>query len=102
VFPLSFAAALGLDPLKMKAQGSMGMGSYNVPTYYENVTMRISFGSHVQEYPLYAGFTQGLEQQGVGLLGQFGFFDRFNVLFDRARGLFHVELPDPPKSATTT
>lgn len=41
------------------------------------------------------GFTTGLEAQGMGLLGQSGFFDRTKVLFDHAQGLFHIETPDP-------
>jgi hypothetical protein len=32
IFPLSFAAALGLDQLKMPVQTTCGVGSYNVPT----------------------------------------------------------------------
>jgi hypothetical protein len=76
------------------------MGSYNVPTYYANVTLRIGFGvptnQRVVEHTIFAGFTQGMDQQGVGLLGQSGFFDHFKVAFDRTASLFHVELPDTP------
>lgn len=37
-----------------------------------------------------AGFTEGLDAQGIGLLGQSGFFDQYSVLFDQARGVFTI------------
>jgi hypothetical protein len=38
-----------------------------------------------------AGFTEGLESVGLGLLGQTGFFDQFTVTFNHRAGVFHVE-----------
>jgi hypothetical protein len=99
IFPLSFAAALGLAPLQMPSQFSAGVGSYNIPTYYSDVVLQIRFGQqgeHVVEHKIYAGFSEGMEHQGIGLLGQFGFFDHFKVAFDRKASLFFVEIPDPP------
>ncbi len=43
------------------------------------------------------GFTPGLEAQGIGLLGQDGFFDRVKAVFDHAQDLFHIETPDAPQ-----
>ena len=43
--------------------------------------------------PLYAGFTTRLEQIGYGLLGQAGFFDRFNITFKHSQGIFQIEVP---------
>src|SRR5215472_9879800 len=88
----------------MPTQNTAGVGSYNVPTYYANVDLQIKFGDkrqYVIRHQIYAGFTPGMEQQGIGLLGQFGFFDHFEVLFDRSSSLFCVEIPDslPSKSA---
>jgi len=38
-----------------------------------------------------AGFTPGLEAQGVGLLGQTGFFERYGVTFDHKASVFHID-----------
>ena len=35
----------------------------------------------VIKFPVYADFTTGLDPWGLGLLGQVGFFDRFNIGF---------------------
>lgn len=100
VFPLSFAIALGLDPLTMKQQITGGVGNSGNVTYYENLTIEV--GEFVDiggtstfdvrfSFQTYAGFTAGLEAQGLGLLGQSGFFENFLVNFDHKNRVFHVE-----------
>jgi hypothetical protein len=79
---------LGLDPLTCPAEGTSGLGSTNVPTHFANIT--INLGGVIQ-IPLYAGFTPGLDQLGIGLLGQAGFFEAFRITFDHANKLFHLE-----------
>lgn len=81
---------LGLDPLTCPNEMSMGMGSANVPTQFANVTIDMQ---GLLQFPLYAGFTIGLEQMGFGLLGQVGFFDRFNVHFRLSEKLCLIEIP---------
>jgi hypothetical protein len=39
------------------------------------------------------GFTEQLEQVGMGLLGQHGFFSRYQVLFDRPNEEFCIYVP---------
>jgi hypothetical protein len=41
---------------------------------------------------IYAGFTVGLDNVGLGLLGQSGFFDHAKVLFDHTGGTFSIDL----------
>ena len=89
-FPLSFALQLGLDPLTGKSSTSSGLGRVNVPTYYWNVQIDLQ---GITTFDVYAGFTEGLETWGVGLLGQSGFFDRFPMSFDLKNGLFHIDIP---------
>lgn len=91
-FPLSFALQLGLDPLTKLASDTMGVGNGAVPTFYWPV--KIEF-PNVASFDVYAGFTMGLENVGLGLLGQCGFFDRVNVSFHHRSGLFAVEIDDP-------
>jgi hypothetical protein len=46
--------------------------------------------------PAYVGFTDGLNQWGVGLLGQSGFFDRVGVHFDLHNGKLEIEICSAP------
>ena len=89
VFPLSFAVALGLDPLQMKAQMTSGIGNIANMTYYD--TIEIEIPNTPLSFSTLAGFTQGLDALGMGLLGQFGFFDHYTVTFDHRARLFHIE-----------
>src|SRR5262249_15504213 len=87
VFPLSFATALGLNPLAMKKQMTGGVGSSANVTYYD--TLEIYLGG--LRFSTLVGFTQGLEAQGIGLLGQLGFFENYQVLFDHRAKQFHID-----------
>lgn len=90
VFPFSFALALGLDPLKMAQCATSGVGSSGNVTYFDTLT--IHFGAGIQ-FPAYVGFTRALEDQGIGLLGQQGFFDRFNTIFSHKEKRLWIEVP---------
>lgn len=97
-FPLSFAAHIGFDYLKMPMHLTGGCGSTANPTYYGNVEIRIpvAVGSGViQEllFTTFAGFTTGMDPQGIGLLGGCGFFENYIVVFDRKNKAFHIETP---------
>ena len=88
LFPLSFAQALGFDMASGIMDISSGIGSENVPTYHWPVGIDLQ---GISRFEVYAGFTTGLEPWGIGLLGQSGFFDRFRISFDHARGLYYIE-----------
>lgn len=92
VFPLSFASVLGLDPLQMKMQMTGGVGSPANPTYYAEVTVNIHMvGDPVPfSWTTLAGFTVGLEAQGLALLGQVGFFESFQVTFSHKHKWFTI------------
>jgi hypothetical protein len=94
VFPRSFMAFLGLDPLLARVALTSGLGSTSVPTYFTPISIDLQ---GIVQFPVYAGFTAGLEQLGFGLLGQTGFFDRFNVGFRLSQKTCYIEVPDPPK-----
>jgi hypothetical protein len=97
VFPLNFAAALGLDTLKMPMQLTGGVGSTGNITYYETLAIDIPVmtakGMQNLSFSTYAGFTAGLDPQGIGLLGQEGFFENFSAQFDRSTKVFHIDVP---------
>jgi|HubBroStandDraft_1064217.scaffolds.fasta_scaffold259658_1 hypothetical protein len=87
-------AHLGLDPIPATVALTSGLGSTNVPTYFAAISIDLQ---GIVEFPVYAGFTAGLEKLGYGLLGQTGFFDRFNVGFRLTNKTCYIEVPDAPK-----
>lgn len=99
-FSVSFAIALGLDPLTMKQQMTGGVGSTGNVTYYADLTIEIGILVDVSgsatfkpqfTFKAYAGFTAGLDSQGIGLLGECGFFENHLVTFDHKARSFHIE-----------
>jgi acyl CoA:acetate/3-ketoacid CoA transferase alpha subunit len=78
---------LGLDPLDAPVDMTSGVGGANIPTHFANVIL--DFG--VMQLSVYAGFTNGIDQIGIGLLGQTGFFDRYKITFDYQNSLFTIE-----------
>lgn len=76
-FPLSFAYHIGYDYLTMPMQLTGGCGSSANSTYYADIEIRIlvNVGNSVEtlSFNTSAGFTTGMEPQGIGLLGGCGF-----------------------------
>jgi hypothetical protein len=72
----------------MKSQLTGGVGSTGNVTYYDTIEVDIGLGS---PFSVYAGFTVGLEAQGIGLLGQAGFFEQFTVCFSHTAKQFHID-----------
>lgn len=87
-FPSSFLPSLGLNPQTGAWDFSSGLGSQNIPTCYWSIEIDLQ---GVIRYPCFVGFTDGLNDWGIGLLGQTGFFDRFKVRFDLQGGIFEIE-----------
>ena len=71
----------------MKQQLTSGVGSAGNVTFYEEIEIAVGMRVALAR----AGFTEGLEAIGLGLLGQAGFFDQFTVTFDHRAGVFHIE-----------
>jgi hypothetical protein len=98
VFPLSFASQIGLDPLRMPVDMTLGVGVGSVHTYYADIEIGAFYKSSGAPQVKFSfrttvGFTAGLDAQGFGLLGGIGFFENYAVTFDRKNGVFHVEVP---------
>jgi hypothetical protein len=99
VFPTSFAIALGLDPLTMKHQITGGVGSTGNVTHYANLKIEVGNMTDVNgtmsfspllTFDAYVGFLAGLEAQGIGLLGESGFFENYPVTLDHKNRVFHI------------
>ena len=79
LFPYSIGEELGLDVEKGK-KASARTGEVG---YFWDIEVTLEAN---MDFPLYAGFSRELEQLKVGLLGQLGFFDKFDVRFESAAG----------------
>jgi hypothetical protein len=88
MFPLSLARLLKLDVPKLAQEVTGGVGSQNNITYYD--TLSIDLGNGIA-FSVYAGFTEGMDAVGLGLIGQEGFFESFNVEFRRSEKIFTIE-----------
>jgi len=89
MFPLSFATAMGFDPLSSYPGSAISVGSGPVTTFYWDVQLDFS---GLFALPVRAGFSDGMNSVGMGLLGQMGFFDRVNVLFNHRKKQFFIEV----------
>lgn len=87
-FPISFAALLGLDVLKLPMALTAGVGSSLNNTYYAWLDIDLGRGIRFRSF---AGFTDGLEKHGIGLLGQEGFFEFYNVRLSHKERKFTIE-----------
>ena len=91
VFPRSFMKSLGIDPLTAPVEMTSGVGTEGVPTHFANITIDLQ---GLIRFPVLAGFTSGLDPLALGLLGQVGFFDRFNLGFRLSEKTCLIEIPD--------
>jgi hypothetical protein len=80
----------------MPAGSTVGVGSAANLTYYAPIEVRIRFtgAPSVSKivFTAHAGFTAGLDTQGIGLLGQSGFFENFLVEFNHKAGSFSIKV----------
>ena len=93
IFPLSFASAIGLDQLQMKMQNTTGVGNTGNATYYEDIRIEIPLARGMTlTFTTTAGFTAGMDQLGIGLLGQTGFFETFPTTFNHKARIFTIDV----------
>jgi hypothetical protein len=88
VFPAIFAPLLGIDLLTLKKHLTGGVGSSANPTLYTDLDIDLGQGIR---FKAYVGFTPGLDAQGIGLLGQSGFFEYYHVHFYLKQAKFSIE-----------
>lgn len=95
IFSLSVAAALGLDPSQMKSHLSGAIGATNVD-HFETISVKIDFtmedgAKRSISFDTCAAFTQGMEGKDYGgVLGQLGFFENFEVMFNHRARVFSI------------
>lgn len=102
LFPLSYARTLGIDLSRADRSSSWGVGGKAVE-YEADVTLHLTLCGQEFHYPVKAGFSDGVEEEGIALLGQDGFLDHFHVLFRKTEGTFGVApVPNALNAASTT
>jgi hypothetical protein len=89
MFPGVFAAQIGLEVTSGRPYRFSGAGSRGQLAYFFDIEVEIA---GALKYKLPVGFTQALDASRVGLLGQNGFFDRFNVSFLLRQRKFVLEI----------
>ena len=93
VFPLNFLNILGIDPQTAPVEMTRGIGTSSAVSHFANVTVDLQ---GLIQFPVFAGFTAGLDSLALGVLGQVGFFDRFNLGFRLSEKTCLIEIPDRP------
>jgi hypothetical protein len=91
LFPMSLAVLLKLNIPSLPKTLTGGVGSSANVTYYDTISINLQNGI---EFKAFVGFTEGMDGVGFGLLGQDGFFDKYDVEFLRHNKLFTIE-PSP-------
>jgi len=86
IFPASFGTVLGLNVRTGRHYTFGGAGGGGVQSaYFFDLQIAIQ---NVGKYKMPIGFTTALQNAGIGLLGQNGFFDRFRIGFNLRKGIF--------------
>jgi hypothetical protein len=88
LFPLSLAIHLKLDILSLPKGLTGGVGSRGNTTYWDTISVDLGHGI---AFSVYTGFTKGMDEMGLGLLGQDGFFEHFRVEFLLSEKIFIIE-----------
>jgi len=88
LFSLRVARSLKLNLASLPKAMTGGIGNAANVTYYDTITADLGDG---MRFETRAGFTQGLDQAGIGLLGHLGFFENYNVEFRHRDRIFTIE-----------
>jgi hypothetical protein len=88
-FPLAFAKALGIDYETLPKDVSVGVGG-SIDTYWDTVKIDLGHGIF---FDAKVGFMQSMNEYAVGLLGQNGFFSKFDVTFCHRKNVFIITVP---------
>jgi hypothetical protein len=86
--PLALAILLKIDILNLPKAITIGVGNGSSLTYYDTVSIDLGNGI---AFTSFVGFTQGMDKVGLGLLGQAGFFEYYNVEFMYSQRTFTIK-----------
>jgi hypothetical protein len=92
-FPGVFMQALGITESNFPGEALKSPGG-PADLHFHRIILDLKIA---EPYPIYAAFNNGMndwfvDQAGVALLGQTGFFDKFKVTFDLPKNVFSIEI----------
>ncbi|MFZ0311974.1 MAG: hypothetical protein WAL85_04620 [Candidatus Korobacteraceae bacterium] len=93
IFPASIGTALGIAIPNPNTYVFSGTADAPQIAYFDTVSVTIWNGNATEQrlkFDLYTGFCDSLEHVGLGLLGQEGFFPRFQVLLHCEQNYFDI------------
>jgi len=92
VFPANFGERLGLDIQKGRLAQMSGFGGRG-QCFYHRVNVLVVINGKVWRFECFAGFSEQMNDLGMGLLGRHGFFELFEeVIFDQRKKVFKLKL----------
>lgn len=93
VFPANFGDRLGIDIKSGKSVQMSGFGGEG-QCFYHEVNVLVIIDNRTWRFKCFAGFSEQMNELGVGLLGRHGFFELFEeVIFDQRNKIFKLRLP---------
>lgn len=95
IFPSRFMEQLGIKSWRT-APSTTALGIAQLQAQVASVTINLIDERCVAPFEAEVGFVSDLDEwsfngQGIGLLGQQGFFDKFKITFDGPRAKFYIE-----------
>ena len=93
VFPASFGERVGINVKRGKPTPMSGFGGKG-QCFYHQIKVLAVIDKQIWRFECFAGFSEQMDELGVGLLGRHGFFELFEkVIFDQQGKLFKLKLP---------
>ena len=94
VFPAIFGERLGLEVKKGRLTQMAGFGGGG-ECFYHKINVMALIDNKILRFECFAGFSERMNELGVGLLGRHGFFELFDeVSFDQRNRIFKLKLPE--------
>lgn len=95
VFPSVIGRQIGIDIYSGRSEATVGVAGSGT-TFYHSVTVHVSIQGQLYHFDCYAGFLDGLDQFGFGLLGHHGFFNLFeSVTLDSKKKFVELKVEIP-------
>lgn len=94
VFPATFGERLGLQVKKGQLTRMSGFGGGG-ECFYHKVNVVALIDQKILRFECFAGFSEQMNEMGIGLLGRHGFFELFDeIIFDQRNKLFKLNFPE--------
>ena len=100
VFPANFGERLGLEVTKGRRAQMAGFGGGG-ECFYHKIGVLVLIENKIWRFECFAGFSERMNEMGIGLLGRHGFFELFDeIIFDQRNKLFKLKLSEAKTSSS--